>query len=358
MKLIRLLSFLFLTTILGTVQAQDIHYTLFNMSPLTLNPAHTGAFYGTARIGGIFRGQWYNVSEATGFETPSFYIDAPIFRGFGKNDWVGVGTVAYNDRAGSVRLRTNVNMLSLAYHLGLGKEGKSVLTLGLQGGRVERRFDPVRFRLADQWDETNGVFKGDPSMDDLAGEGRNNVKYFDMSGGLMFRSNPNDKSSLELGVSVGHAIQPEYVFWRSPRDTAANAALFNFEDAKNRPMLITAHGRYEWMLNEKWSAAPTAMLQTTAGAMEVSVQAWAGYHINPEEQIKLNFGLGYRLSDAAHLLFGLDYKDLRVMASYDINTSPLNAATNYQGAFEVAAWYILKMYKKPDVQQAILCPKF
>jgi type IX secretion system PorP/SprF family membrane protein len=358
MKLIRLLSFIVLTITWGATQAQDIHYTLFNMSPLTLNPALTGAFYGTARIGGIFRGQWYNASEANGFETPSFYIDAPLFRGFGKNDWIGVGTVSYNDRAGSVRMRTNLNMLSLAYHLGMNKKGTSTLTLGIQAGRVERRFDPVRFRLADQWDASNGVFGANPSMDDLAGEGRNNIKYFDMSTGLLFRAQPSDKSNLELGVSVGHVIQPEYAFQRIPRDTAANRDIFNFEEAKNRPMLITAHGRYEWMLNEKWSAAPTALFMTTAGAMQVNLQAWAGYHINPEEEIKLNFGLGTRLSDAISVLMGLDYKDLRVMAAYDINTSPLSAVTNYQGAFEISAWYILKVYKKPEVQQVILCPKF
>ena len=61
---------------------------------------------------------------------------------------------------------------------------------------------------------------------------------------------------------------------------------------------------------------------------------------------------------AAQVLAGLDYKDLRVALSYDINTSPLNTATNYQGAFEIAAWYIIKIFKDPEVKQAILCPKF
>ena len=100
------------------------------------------------------------------------------------------------------------------------------------------------------------------------------------------------------------------------------------------------------------------MFQASKGATEVSLQAWAGYMVNPEMQVKLNFGLGYRFGDAGKVLLGLDYKDLRVAAAYDVNFSQLNSATNYQGAFEIAAWYIIKIYKDPEVKQTILCPKF
>ena len=43
------------------VKGQDIHYTLFNDSYLTTNPALTGSFYGSYRIGSIFRDQWYSI---------------------------------------------------------------------------------------------------------------------------------------------------------------------------------------------------------------------------------------------------------------------------------------------------------
>ena len=39
----------------ATTMAQDIHFTQFTMSPLTLNPGLTGKFEGTVRIGGIYR---------------------------------------------------------------------------------------------------------------------------------------------------------------------------------------------------------------------------------------------------------------------------------------------------------------
>ena len=95
--LLALSSVVFSLPIIG----QDIHFSLFHMSPLTLNPAQTGAFSGTARIGGIYRDQWGSVINDQ-FTTPSFYIDAPVIRGFGKYDWVGGGVVSYTDKVGTL----------------------------------------------------------------------------------------------------------------------------------------------------------------------------------------------------------------------------------------------------------------
>ena len=88
---------LFLTT---SAMAQDIHFSQFGLSPLTLNPALTGAYEGTFRIGGIYRNQWSGIVKSGGYTTPSIYLDAPIVRGFGKNDWLGAGLVVLQDKSG------------------------------------------------------------------------------------------------------------------------------------------------------------------------------------------------------------------------------------------------------------------
>ena len=330
------------------------------MSPLTLNPANTGAFFGTARVGGIYRGQWYNVSDAKGYETPSFYVDAPILRGFRDQDWIGVGGAIYNDQAGTSKLRTSATMISASYHLGLGKDGKSVLTLGLQGGSVQRRYDTRDLTFGDGFGGPNLLYDVGNSSDPLRGgsnsSSRDKTDYLDFAAGLLFRSQINEQSNFELGVAAAHLTQPKYLFDQG--SFTENQSDVNVEGADKRPMRITAHTRYEWALTDRWSAAPTAMFQASKGATEVSLQAWAGYMVNPEMQVKLNFGLGYRFGDAGKVLLGLDYKDLRVAAAYDVNFSQLNDATNYQGAFEIAAWYIIKIYKDPEVKQTILCPKF
>lgn len=358
MKLLRLPLLLLCFGILGAGQAQEIHYTLYNMSPLTLNPAQTGAFFGTARIGGIFRSQWFSVDDNLGYETPGVYIDAPIIRGFREQDWVGVGAVMVNDRAGSLGLKNTGTFLSAAYHLGLGKDGNSVLTLGLQGGNVQRSaILGERAHFGDSYEggeftmNTEDVLAS--SSGGSGGESNNlSTSFLDFGAGLMFKTSIDEKGGFEIGVSVDHITQPNDAFKSNEIDDSAG------DNAGKKPMRIAAHTRYEWQLTDRWSAAPTAFFQTQRGATEVSLQGWAGYLFDPEKDITFNFGLGYRVGDAAKVLLGADIKDLRVAAAFDLNTSPYRTATDYQGAFEVSAWYIIKKYKQPEVKPAILCPRF
>ena len=84
----------------------------------------------------------------------------------------------------------------------------------------------------------------------------------------------------------------------------------------------------------------------------------AGYLFNAEKGITLNMGLGYRLSDAINVLAGIKVKSLTVGIAYDINTSSLRTASNYRGGFEIAANYIIKIYKPAVVKPKVLCPRF
>lgn len=363
MKLVKPLLLLFCCSFLGSLSAQDLHYTLFNMSPLSLNPANTGAFFGSVRVGGIYRGQWWAVNSERGYNTPGGYVDAPIIRGFRDQDWVGVGATLIQDRSGSLNFITNQNMLSVAYHLGLGKKGNSVLTLGLQGGSINRSLNSRNVRLGSQFE--NGGFTGD--IDDPVFQGggtgpmdpnqmrgeQNDIEtnYLDLRAGLLFKSKFDEFDNVEVGLAFGRINRPEYLFESQGTGN---------DDLSRRGMLITAHARYEWALNKKWSAAPTAMFQTVSGAREINLQGWMGYDLKdfkPDQETKLHFGLGYRVGDAAKVLAGLDYGPLRVAAAFDVNVSEYNVATDYQGAFEIAAFYIFKIYKEPEIKPAILCPE-
>jgi len=112
-------------------------------------------------------------------------------------------------------------------------------------------------------------------------------------------------------------------------------------------------------VDDKWSIHPSLLLQSYSPISEVQAQAWAGYKIKDEtdDQMTLRFGVGGRLSDAAEVLLGLDWNDTRVALSYDVNLSQYQTATNTVGGFELAISHIFKVYKKPVVNPAILCPK-
>lgn len=358
MKLEKLLLLFFTVISISSLSAQDIHNTLFNLSPLTLNPALTGAFEGTARIGGIYRAQDFALDGGDGYSTPSFYIDAPIFRGFGKRDWIGAGMMFFQDNSGTLNLKTTTSQLSGSYHLSLDKNSDNMLTFAVQWGQVTRGIDPSRGVFSDTFSEAFGGLGNPSSEDPLANggsspspgnPGRNDSEltknFSDVGAGIMLRSNINDDSKLELGIAYGHLTTPRY-----------NLISGGSRDANKRPAKIVAHGRLVTPLRDKWTFEPTFLFQTTSAANELGLQAWAGHQINPDT--KLNFGLGYRIGDAGKILFGIEHKDLTAAVAYDLSLSSRTQVNNYQGAIEFAAFYILKIYKKPDVKPAILCPRF
>ena len=56
------------------ISAQDIHFSMFYASPITLNPALTGVFDGTYRVAAIYRNQWQSVSTPYNTFAASFDI--------------------------------------------------------------------------------------------------------------------------------------------------------------------------------------------------------------------------------------------------------------------------------------------
>ncbi len=339
MKYTRLLLFFCMLTFgTTTLKAQDLHFTMFDMAPLGLNPAHTGAYLGTARVGGIYRSQWETVFG--GYRTPSFFVDAPILA-VGKRDWLGVGGMFFTDDAGVAQLKTSGFMFSGAFHHVMGKRGNSTLTLGVQGGSVTRELSTIEELLfGDQLSEAVGgggmSMTGERLMDEM------NTSYTDFSAGLMLRSQLQDGVGLELGVAVDHIIPVEYGFFGS----------------ETRPITTTAHANMTFDVSELLRIRPSLLFQTTAGTSEFALQGWAGYLFDQEKQIRLKAGLGYRLSDAGQILLGADIKDLQIGFSYDIALSDLGNEINNQGGFELAAIYIIKIYKTPQVPPSILCPEF
>ena len=91
------------------------------------------------------------------------------------------------------------------------------------------------------------------------------------------------------------------------------------------PMRFTAHAQLNTDLNDKWTLTPELYFSNLSPARQVQLHAWAGYKLPPKEgkDIKLNAGLGYRVSDSAQLLLGVDYGDIRAQLGYDFTLSQL-----------------------------------
>ena len=102
MKFRLLIIIAFFSVMAFVSQAQnEIHFTQFEMAPIQLNPALSGNFQGTYRVGGIYRDQWFSVIDNS-FKTADLYVDVNVIRGIRKQDWVSVG-LGYSaiDQAGT-----------------------------------------------------------------------------------------------------------------------------------------------------------------------------------------------------------------------------------------------------------------
>ncbi|TAK44583.1 MAG: type IX secretion system membrane protein PorP/SprF [Saprospiraceae bacterium] len=343
--LLSLATFAFVTHVHG----QDLHNSLFYMNPLHINPAFTGAYEGTYRLGGLYRDQTRSV-VTNAYSTPSFFIDAPVVM-VGKRHWVGVGGLMFQDQAGDGKLKTTSFQLSGSFHLSLDKKSNNVLTLGVQWGKVQRTLKNVGgLEFADYLEQVqSGV--ANPSTDDevvgqtgggpSSGKAEPKKDYSDINGGLLFSSKVNNNTNFNIGFSMRHITTPRYDFKSTVVDL---------------PVRLTAHAQLNTPLTGKWSLTPEVYYTNIDPASQFQVHAWTGYLLKPEKNIKLNFGLGYRSNDAGQVLLGMDYGSLKAALAYDVTLSSLNEANNYKGGFEIAVYYIGKIYKKPVVKPVIIGP--
>ncbi|BDS11740.1 PorP/SprF family type IX secretion system membrane protein [Aureispira anguillae] len=375
MKILKSVCLLFIVGFCtSSSQAQDIHYTMFDMAPLELNPVYTGYYAGTFRVGGIYRTQWAGLSVSTppslnnssqsfsGFQTPSAYIDVPFGippKDKSKNmkSWAGVGVSFYYDAVGNVS--NLAASLSLAYHLGLGQKGNTIVSLGVQGGILQRRISGD-YTFEDQLLNNNA-----PTTDPLYVGGNVSKTLPDFSGGLMV-SHRGRRFGLEAAASLNHFTNPNYSFKTPDQNEADEAKL---------PMTIIANLAMKIALTQKGNLflRPLFFFQNTLNttgqgeglsAFDLNGQLLLGIHFNDMQDITLYLGGGYRVSGDAIARIGLDIKGLKFGFAYDINTHAqgLNYKlfnNNNRGmAFEVALSYVAKIYKVPVIDDVLICPRF
>ena len=92
--------------------AQDIHFSQYQASPLTLNPALTGKIKEDFRVGLIHRSQWKSVNSA--FATSSVFADINFIKNPLTLDMWGVGLVALNDEIGDSLFSNQTVAVSLS----------------------------------------------------------------------------------------------------------------------------------------------------------------------------------------------------------------------------------------------------
>ena len=338
-KLIIFLSALIIycLTTIKTVYAQDIHFSQFYASPMSLNPAETGFFDGNWRFTNNYRTQWsaigvpYNTISA-GFEKP-FKLN--------KNSNFGLGVFFINDKSGSSQLTVNKLFLSGNYMLTI--DNIHNFGIGVQLGYVVKSFSIDGLTLPSQYNTNTGYF--DPNLPNNINTWEENINYPDLNLGFAYKGK-SGKLNPFGGLALFHIINPKESFLRA-------------ED--KLPMRLVMHGGIEYALKKNIIIKPNllTMYHKRAGDWIIST---LGYYLLPQGKMidKVFVGIQGRTAintfDAIIFTGGVSLYDFDLGISYDINISKLSAATNNKGAFEISIIY--KDLTKQLTKIALPCDRY
>ena len=335
MKISTPLIFIMLSVLSAALPAQDIHFSMFYSSPLTLNPAMTGAFDGTYRAAAIYRNQWQSVS--TPYNTFAASFDIKLLQDKLKNDIFAIGGLVQSDQSGDGKLTSTSAMVSAAYHKGLDKGHKHFLGLGAQFAFTQNSLKFQQLAFPDQF--TGSDF----NLNQSNGENisKPTINYFDLNLGILEQSTFNDIVSNMIGASFYHLAEPKESF------LGQNVKLSN---------RFVVHDGLRIRAFQNFYVCPNFIFQYQDKAQEINLGSAFEYHIpGKKSETIASIGGWYRIGDAAIVTAGLEYYKVRAMFAYDINTSSLKPATNGRGAFELAIIYT-GIIKTKTLNYPILVP--
>ncbi|HHH52761.1 MAG TPA: type IX secretion system membrane protein PorP/SprF, partial [Bacteroidetes bacterium] len=329
---------------------------------VALNPALSGSFEGTARIGGLFREQDFLLHSGQ-YRSPILFADAPLIRGFRKYDWVGFGIAfqydeqpfTYGDENFSYnnKLVTSTTIGGLSYHLALDKKRKNVLSIGFQSGNASVSFTDVYLvtpeSIQDYIDNPNSDL-GKSYPNELPFDKSKKSNNLGYTIGSVFTSRISDTDFLRVGAAVSNI---------NFKKNGAGFSLLNNGSGSiyRRPMRISAFGRYKTELPNGLILEPRVFFQYMQPSWEASGQVLVGLKLKKPVNMVLYGGLGYNPINGMQFLISADVKDLKIVYSFDLNLSDKTAVSGAAAAFELGVSYIIKVYKKPKPDPVLLCPQ-
>ncbi|NCX95395.1 MAG: type IX secretion system membrane protein PorP/SprF, partial [Chitinophagia bacterium] len=185
--------------------AQDIHFSQFDMQPLTINPAYTGMYYGKSRANAIYRRQWASVTVP--YVTYGVSADMPVYSN-DQGDYLATGIQLFNDVAGDGNLTNFTGLASVAYHkthAGSDEFHGSDLALGFQAGYAQKSIDLSKLFFADEF--FNGSYSQATSQEYGLGLGQS-VNTWLVNVGVCFSKAAGQNFSYTIGGAAYNLNKP------------------------------------------------------------------------------------------------------------------------------------------------------
>ena len=315
---------LFLAFFSQSLWAQEPEFTLYEYSPLYLNPANTGNFDGNWRASIIYRNQWS--AAVDGFISPGASFDAR-FRLLGQklaaglyfiNDASGIGGLTYNKVYASIALEKKIS--------------ENTFIVAAQGGYVSGK--------------VNSWYGWNPATRDFdAPSGEDNLEksaYPDLNLGITWKRKIGITRN-QAGIAVNHLNTPNVSFFSG--------------GTEKESIRIGFFGQSQVDINDKIFVKPGVVYVSKNASTFTLLGSDFGYKLQGRSRVKQVFGGVYLRNgllesiDAVSIRGGVTAGQIDIAVNYDVTMSNIKQPGN-MGAFEVAIIYrsfglVLNSYSIP-----------
>jgi len=344
-KIVRQISvFLILNSTFLISNGQDIHFSQFNESPLTLNPALTAATVDMRAIIN-YRNQWKSVTVPYQTYAASFEFKARLMQwakvdpghrtGFftksKKN--LAFGLNFFRDKAGDAAMGTTQANLSVASHVAL--DDNNTLGVGIQGGIAQRSINYAQIR----WDNQYNGTSYNPAMASGETAVASNFIYGDYSAGVQWNYGKgemyiadNNEVKANAGFAVYHVSQPKQSFMGDKEKLFTKFAFHG--------------GMVFGIQGSNVLIAPTFMYLRQGPQQELNIGTMIKYKMREntkytgfKQASTVSIGGFFRNKDAIVVVGQIELNRFAIGASYDLNLSRLKAVTTGRGGFEITLRY-------------------
>ena len=318
--------------------SQDIHFSQNDAIPLYLTPAAAGEDC-EYRVFFNHRNQWSSVTVP--YVTFSAAADKKFsgVKFLGGHD-AGAGLIISNDKAGDGEFTTTRIDLLGAYKLNFGNSYLKHLSLGLSVAYSRSSINFANLHFGNQF---NGD-RFDPAIAPNENLENDAFGYFDFAAGFYGKLNIFGYPS-NVGFSFNHINKPKQKFYGN-----GDARLYSRFNFFVEPQID---------LNAENILYPSFYLYRQGKLAEYDLGLIWGHSFTDAVVSNLYLGGWMRLRDAIIFKLGIDYANVTIGVSYDVNISKLRVASGGRGGIELSLIY--RFCKPPEIPKGSFkhyCPEF
>ena len=339
----RIFALLIILFSVGSVNAQDIHFSQFYENAILRNPALTGIFSGDYKVGANYRTQWGNISNP--YQTVYVSAESRILVSRELADYVSYGLCVSHDHAGSIDFNSLQITPAVNYNKNLNDRHASYLSAGFAGSYIQRSVNPSKMTLDNQY--FGGVFNPNaPTGERMT---FNTIRHFDVSAGVSFNSTFGEEAQViyYIGAAAYHVTKPRESF-------NANEAFIRLNSR------YTGNFGMQIRMGKTFGMSLLANYTNQYPYQETIFGGFINWRttINKTNRFMLYTGCFARLNDAIIPTLKVDYKLYSFTMSYDVTTSTLKPSLNSKGGYEFSVYMRGKIKRKENITDNIRCPQF